>query len=301
MRINFEEYYAENSKYRRRFGPVLTINGKDAFETFDADLIDYPMVTSPDITKDVYKKVGKHSFMINSVQRGIGGLVLELYVGGRTKDEAQDNYAQLIFELDRGLAVMKINDPVPWNWKESINNPYPNGYDGPSDFEYLCTLSEFEIENMDVQNYFKVTLTVIAIKRKHLLQGEAASGEITNGEMTIDCSGNVRCGIRLIVKTASSLGQDTGFTIGISGQRDINVYDIDTSTFYILDGLEGRVLIGLTEPKVDQDWGSVDNYANYFNHTDLIKFPFILPRGNTIVFSGPIERVIYEYYPVYLM
>lgn len=301
MKISFEQYYSENSKYRRRFGPVLTINGKDVFDTFDGDMIGEPKVTAPTITKDTYKKVGKHSFMINTVNRGLGGLVMELYVGGRTKDEAQDNYAQIIFELDHGLAVVRWNDPIPWNWHQSVNQPYPEDYDGPSDFEYLCTLSKFEVQNMGVQNYYKLTLTLLAIKRKRLLQGELASGELVNGQAMIDVAGNVQCGVRLVVKTGSSLGNETQFTIGISGQRDIEVYDIDPDTYYILDGLEGKVLKGLTEPEVGEDWSTVENYDNYFNHTDLIKFPFVLPRGNTIVFSGPVERVIYEYYPVYLM
>lgn len=286
MNIDHNDYYQQQSKYHRRLGPILTIDGQDAFDTYDADLYSEPVVVTPEIEKDIFQKVGKHSFWINTVKRGIGGLQFEFIVGGETKDVAQNNYAKLVYAFDKGIAVVQWHDPTE---------------DDPSAFEYVCTLSHFDVEYTGVWNLYQVSIEVVAIKRTTLVRNIASSTEIANQEVGVYNTGNVRSGMRIIAKTGTVQDNDQ-LSFHVGDQDTFHVSSLESNTYYVIDGIDGKVLKGVQAPVYSQDGTTFgDQYINHFNNTDLIEFPVAQPYESTITFNGPIESIVCEYYPVYLM
>ena len=186
-----------------RCGSIVTINGKSAYDLFNADLKEKKAIAG-EITADFRRILNSSGLSISKYDINTGGLEMAFYVGGNSKQECDMRTSHLIAECRQ--CVIKTDE---------------------DDFEYLSVLTEFDIEYTGVDYYNEVVLTFSTIKRMPL------SVHTFTGGGTYNNAGSIESGARLTVTTT----QDTAELV-IDG---ITIKNLSANIPFIIDGILGEV------------------------------------------------------------
>lgn len=258
-----------------QLGYPVFVNNKNLYNYCNADLIEYK-IKPIDISYDIFKKIGKYSYIINSYKDGNGGIEFSFYVGGRTTTESILNVNRLIFEFKNNMpVVVKIGD---------------------SDFEYVCVMVDVTVSYTQVQNYYKVNLSAIAIKRFPMVELIYTAGQIVP-EIYFYNVGMVDSGL-LVFWKSSKIGSTIKFAYGHDYYNTITVSNANLYYYHVIDGLDGKVLSGSSNSS------TFENYTNNFINTDLVQFPIVSPGENKVKFTqaeGDVTNLILRYYPTFLV
>lgn len=203
----------------RRLGAICTINGLNAYDIYNADLIDYK-TSSGSIDAEYDRGVSLSDLHVSSYGVGIGSLTLNFYVGGETKDQMEINSSNLVSNSRK--CVVKIDEET---------------------FEYDGVLTKFDIEETGVLWYNKVSLELAVVKRLPLVTRRF---EIVSGrKVQFKNIGNIESGLRLSVTPRATVAKVTvaGITINnlLAGQP------------FVIDGLSGEVICNTENRFLDTD------------------------------------------------
>lgn len=186
-----------------RIGSVCTINGKDAYTQFNADLKELVPVAGS-ITADFSKALGASNLQIINHKFETGGINMIFYVGGATKQECYINTSNLIAEC-RGCTIKTDED----------------------EFEYDAVLTAYNVIETGVELYNEVTLTLSAVKRLPLV-----THTFSGGDGTFENIGSVESGMILVITPSEALA-----TLTIN---DITIKNL-TNDQFIIDGIGGTI------------------------------------------------------------
>lgn len=197
--------YYEND---RMLGDSCTINNKNAYSEFKADLIDF-ITNGGDIEALFQKNTGNSSLRLVNYNYGIPNFVARFYVVGADKSDSIINANRLVAECKKCI------------FKTSATN-----------FEYDCILISYNIEETGIDEYNYVALNFSAIRRLPLvtLTKSIASGS----SYSIENRGTLESGIRIKIRSTNAI---PSIKIG-----DITIKDIAANSDFIIDGIEGAVL-----------------------------------------------------------
>ena len=272
--------YDKNFLFKdKQLGQNVIINGKNAYDEFDADLIAVRL-TPPSFDKSIYKSLGKHKYNINMF--GIGNSLLELtfYVGGHTHMQSQLNTNKLVQEFIDNIVVIKLDE---------------------SDFEYVCVIDDYKCEYTQVDFYYFVTITASAIKRLPIVKYDFGSNSFSSVEdviITFENSGIINSGLDIVVRFSGG----NSFTINCLTKTnrisEINFTDLSTSNYYYkIGGLDGVVYRSGNS--------NFNSPVNVFLNTDLVDFPIVKPGENSLEFiqqtAGQIKSASISFYPTFIV
>lgn len=275
----FEDRLPYDDKYGildPMLGDLVTLDGKSLYD-YNADLIEYePVVAS--VTSDVYGKVGKHSYILNRFSNGKNGIKLKFYVGGQNAQQAQINCNRVIGKLQGGIVTIVIGD---------------------TNFEYYGIMSSYTLKHTDVYNYYLLEVTMVAVKcLPEVLYKKVPDSE---GKIYIYNEGVVSGGITIALE--SDLSQESVTVTCNSVSVTIN--NFSDYKYHIIDGLNGRVLCGLSNEDIISDLHNDDfsSYVNNFINTNLIEFPYISSGDNYISVSDSagVSSITVKYYPLFVI
>ena len=259
-------------------GDSVVVNGNSLYD-YNADLINYEPVVAQ-ITNDLYKKVGRHSYIINRQTFGNNGIKLRFYIGGVNSQQAQINCNRVLRELSKDIVVINIGD---------------------TEFEYAGVLNSYTIKHTDVYNYYLFEATMIAVKRLPYIIDEFTESQITQG-VTISNEGVINCGVFIAI---DGLLIDSSIKVAVNNvEFDIN--NFSSYKYHIIDGLDGNILCDSVEEGIftDLDSSEFEHATNNFINTTLVEFPYLVPGDNTINITcdnNSISRVIVKYYPLFVI
>ncbi len=257
-------------------GDLVLVNGISLYD-YNADLIKYePVVAS--ITSDVYRKVGKHSYILNKLTNGKNGIKLSFYVGGQNAQQAQVNCNKVIGLFQSDIVTLVIGD---------------------TEFEYSGIMSAYTIKHTDVLNYYLLEITFISVKR---LPYVIHKKEVDSNEtIHINNEGIVDGGIIIVLESNLSSSDITVVCNSVS----ITINNFDSYKYHVIDGLNGRVLCGLYDADIENDLitENFESYLNNFGNTDLIEFPYVNPGDNYISVSdySCVDNIFIKYYPTFII
>ena len=259
-------------------GDSVVVNGNSLYD-YNADLINYEPVVAQ-ITNDLYKKVGRHSYIINRQTFGNNGIKLRFYIGGANFQQAQINCNSVLRELSKDIVVINIGD---------------------TEFEYVGVLNSYTIKYTDVYHYYLLEATMIAVKRLPYIVDEFTESQITQG-VTISNDGVINCGVLIAID-----GLLTGNSIKVAvNDVEIDINNFSSYKYHIIDGLDGNILCDSVEEGIftDLDSSEFEHATNNFINTTLVEFPYLVPGDNTINITcdnNSISRVIVKYYPLFVI
>lgn len=259
-------------------GDPVTVNGVSLYD-YNADLINYEPVVAT-ITNDLYRKVGKHSYIINRQTFGNNGIKLRFYIGGTNSQQAQINCNKVLRELSKDIVVINIGD---------------------TEFEYVGVLNSYTTKYTEVSHYYLLEATMIAVKRLPYVAEEFTESQVKDG-ITINNEGVINCGVLIAID---------GLLIDDSIKITVNDIEFDINNFssykyHIVDGLNGKILCDSVEEGifVDLDSDEFEHATNNFINTTLVEFPYLVPGNNTVSITcedNSISRVIVKYYPLFVI
>lgn len=259
-------------------GDPVTVNGVSLYD-YNADLINYEPVVAT-ITNDLYRKVGKHSYIINRQTFGNNGIKLRFYIGGTNLQQAQINCNKVLRELSKDIVVMNIGD---------------------TEFEYVGVLNSYTTKYTEVSHYYLLEATMIAVKRLPYVAEEFTESQVTNG-IEVNNEGVISCGVLIAIE---GLLTDDSIKIAVNNvECDIN--NFSSYKYHIIDGLNGKILCDSVEEGifVDSDSNEFEHATNNFINTTLVEFPYLVPGNNTVNITcdaGSISRVIVKHYPLFVI
>ena len=259
-------------------GDPVTVNGVSLYD-YNADLIDYEPVVAT-ITNDLYRKVGKHSYIINRQTFGNNGVKLRFYVGGTNSQQAQINCNKVLQELSKDVVVINIGD---------------------TEFEYVGVLNSYTIKRTEVSHYYLFEATMIAVKRLPYVVEEFTESQVING-IEVNNEGVISCGVLIAI---DGLLTDDSIKIAVNNvECDIN--NFSSYKYHIIDGLNGKILCDSVEEGifVDSDSNEFEHATNNFINTTLVEFPYLVPGNNTVSITcdaGSISKVIVKHYPLFVV
>lgn len=199
----------------RRAGDFVSISGVDAYQAFNADLIDYT-VTPGSVDAAYQFNPGKSGLVLFGGQKKPQELEMEFYVGGETHDEAQVNISRLLAASES--CVIRI---------------------GESRFEYAAVLKSVKQEYANVDAYYHVTLTFTAVKRYPLVSVALTdSGSVYN-------PGSAAAGVRFCIRPTSAVS-----TMQVNG---ITCKSLAANETFVIDGITGEVHAGDRNRFADTD------------------------------------------------
>lgn len=259
-------------------GDPVTVNGVSLYD-YNADLINYEPVVAT-ITNDLYRKVGKHSYIINRQTFGNNGIKLRFYIGGTNSQQAQINCNKVLRELSKDIVVMNIGD---------------------TEFEYVGVLNSYTTKYTEVSHYYLLEATMIAVKRLPYVVEEFTESQAING-IVINNEGVINCGVLIAI---DGLLTDDSIKIAVNNvECDIN--NFSSYKYHIIDGLNGKILCDSVEEGifVDSDSNEFEHATNNFINTTLVEFPYLVPGNNTVSITcddGSISKVIVKHYPLFVI
>lgn len=259
-------------------GDSVVVNGNSLYD-YNADLISYEPVVAT-ITNDLYKRVGRHSYIINRQTFGNNGIKLRFYIGGMNFQQAQINCNKVLRELSKDIVVINIGD---------------------TEFEYVGVLNSYTVKYTDVYHYYLLEATMVAVKRLPYIVDEFTESQVMDG-IIINNEGVINCGVLIAI---DGLLTDDSIKIVVNDvEFDIN--NFSSYKYHIVDGLDGKVLCDSVEEGVftDLDSSEFEHATNNFINTTLVEFPYLVPGDNTISIicdSNSISRVIVKYYPLFVI
>lgn len=259
-------------------GDSVVVNGNSLYD-YNADLINYEPVVAQ-ITNDLYKKVGRYSYIINRQTFGNNGIKLRFYIGGVNSQQAQINCNRVLRELSKDIVVINIGD---------------------TEFEYAGVLNSYTIKHTDVYNYYLFEATMIAVKRLPYIVDEFTESQITQG-VTISNDGVINCGVLIAI---DGLLTDNSIKVAVN-DVEIDINNFSSYKYHIIDGLDGNILCNSVEEGIftDLDSSEFEHATNNFINTTLVEFPYLVPGDNTINITcdnNSISKVIVKYYPLFVI
>ena len=259
-------------------GDSVVVNGNSLYD-YNADLINYEPVVAT-ITNDLYKRVGRHSYIINRQTFGNNGIKLRFYIGGANFQQAQINCNRVLRELSKDIVVINIGD---------------------TEFEYVGVLNSYTIKYTDVYHYYLLEATMIAVKRLPYIVDEFTESQITQG-VTISNDGVINCGVLIAI---DGLLTDNSIKVAVN-DVEIDINNFSSYKYHIIDGLDGNILCDSVEEGIftDLDSSEFEHATNNFINTTLVEFPYLVPGDNTINIicdNNSISRVIVKYYPLFVI
>jgi len=153
-----------------RYGDVVTINGVDAYNTFNADLIE-AILEAGEVTATYSKNVGSDNFLLNNLIFGPCKLKMRFYVSGNTAKNSVLNASNLIAAC-KSCVITIIDNSV----------------------EYAGILANYQIIDTTVEFYQEVELEFAMVRRLAKVTHNVASGV---GSVTFDNPGNTPSGVIL--------------------------------------------------------------------------------------------------------
>lgn len=259
-------------------GDPVTVNGVSLYD-YNADLINYEPVVAT-ITNDLYRKVGKHSYIINRQTFGNNGIKLRFYIGGTNLQQAQINCNKVLRELSKDIVVINIGD---------------------TEFEYVGVLNSYTIKHTEVSHYYLFEATMIAVKRLPYVIEEFTESQVING-IEVNNEGVINCGVLIAIE---GLLTDSDIKISVN-DVECEINNFSSYKYHIVDGLNGKILCDSVEEGifVDLDSDEFEHATNNFINTTLVEFPYLVPGNNTVSITcdaGSISRVIVKHYPLFVI
>lgn len=188
----------------RCLGSVCTVNGKNVYGLFNADLKEIkPIVGS--IAANYSKSIGASSLHVNNYELGTSGIQMVFYVGGAHKEDCYINTSNLIAECRN--CVIKTDA------------------DG---FEYVSILTGYNINETGIEFYNEVTLTFATVRRLPLV-----TKVLENGNGVVKNIGSIKSGARLVITPSSNI---EAFTI-----NGITIKNMSSGLPFVIDGIVGEV------------------------------------------------------------
>ena len=259
-------------------GDLITVNGVSLYD-YNADLISYEPVIAT-ITNDLYKKVGRYSYLINRQTFGNNGIKLRFYIGGVNFQQAQINCNKVLRELSKDVVVINIGD---------------------TEFEYVGVLNSYTTKYTEVSHYYLLEVTMIAVKRLPYIVKEFTESQITQG-VVINNDGVINCGVLIAI---DGLLTDDSIKVVVNNV-DVDINNFSSYKYHIIDGLDGKILCDSVEEGIftNLDSSEFEHATNNFINTTLVEFPYLVPGNNTISIvcdNNSISRVIVKYYSLFVM
>ena len=188
-----------------RIGCVCSINGKDVYTLFDADLKSMEFTHCP-IESTYRKKAGNSSLEKINIDYGIGRLTMLFYVGGKSNKDAYINTGKLLAECENCVITV----------------------DG-DEFEYAAIIDGTpDVKETGIPFYNEVSITFAYVKRYPLvlLEFNNTAFSFTNPGLTVS-------GMR--IKVIPSKAYESLTVAGIT------VKGLIANQIFIIDGIEGKV------------------------------------------------------------
>ena len=259
-------------------GDPVTVNGVSLYD-YNADLISYEPVVAT-ITNDLYRKVGKHSYIINRQTFGNNGIKLRFYIGGTNLQQAQIKCNKVLLELSKDIVVVSIGD---------------------TEFEYVGVLNSYTTKYTEVSHYYLLEATMIAVKRLPYVVEEFTESQVING-IEVNNEGVINCGVLIAIE---GLLTDSDIKISVNSV-ECEINNFSSYKYHIVDGLNGKILCDSVEEGifVDFDSDEFEHATNNFINTTLVEFPYLVPGNNTVSITcddGSISRVIVKHYPLFVI
>lgn len=259
-------------------GDPVTVNGVSLYD-YNADLINYEPVVAT-ITNDLYRKVGKHSYIINRQTFGNNGIKLRFYIGGTNLQQAQINCNKVLRELSKDIVVINIGD---------------------TEFEYVGVLNSYTTKYTEVSHYYLLEATMIAVKRLPYVVEEFTESQAVNG-IEVNNEGVINCGVLIAIE---GLLTDSDIKISVNNVK-CEINNFSSYKYHIIDGLDGKILCDSVEEGifVDSDYSEFEHATNNFINTTLIEFPYLVPGDNIITITcdeGSISKVIIKHYSLFVI
>ena len=261
-------------------GDSVTVDGFDLY-SHNADLISYEPVVAT-ITSSVYKKIGRHSYLLNNFNNGNNGIKLRFYVGGQNAQQAQVNCNRVIGEFQKGIVTVIIGD---------------------TEFEYSGIMSTYTIKHTDVYNYYLLEITFISVKRLPFVLYDK-SIESSDNTLYVYNDGIIESGAIIVLESKLT---NSSVTLTYNS-KSVTINNFSDYKYHVIDGLNGRVLCGTSASNSDiieelhEDVG-FESYSNNFINTTLVEFPKIVSGNNSISVNNAdgVNSMIVKYYPVFVI
>lgn len=208
-------YYENDSK----LGDSCTINGKDAYTNFKADLIEFT-TEGGDISTTFQKNTGNSGIRTVNHEYGIPNFSPKFFVVGQNKTDCMINTNRLISECSK--CVIKVSN---------------------TEFEFDCVLVSYKIEETGIDEYNYIILNFSAIRRLPLV---TITRSISSGSSyTLVNQGTLPSGLRIKIRRTSAIS-----SIKIN---DITITGVNANTDFIIDGINGEVLHGVANAILKTD------------------------------------------------
>lgn len=195
-----ETYYIDD----QRCGSEATVNGKNAYNLFNADLISVTM-TPGAVATDYSLAIGSSSLFVNNHDVGIGNMEVKFYVGGAYKEDSELNVTNLIAECRR-CVFSTDEDP----------------------FEYDAVLTGYDYEETGVPYFTLVELRFAVVKRLPMV-----TRTFTISPATFVNDGSMESGMILKVTPLEDVASATAAGITMTGL-------LEDVPWYI-NGIDGTV------------------------------------------------------------
>lgn len=189
-----------------RLGNTCCVNGKDVYDSFNADLKTFKP-TAGTITADFSQILNASKLHISSYKLNVSGVVLTFYVEGASRDECFINTSNLIAECKSCVLTT-----------------------GGDAFEYVAVLTSYKMEETGVDFFNELELTFGVIKRLPTVMHEFPPG---TQSMSFNNIGNVTSGAKIIVTPVIDLGE--------LRVNDITIRNLVANYPFIIDGIAGEV------------------------------------------------------------
>ena len=206
-----DDFYQAN----QRLGSICTINEKNAYDMFNADLKSLSPI-SGNVSVDFSKDIGSSSLSVNNYKLETGGIKAVFYVGGAYKEDSYINISNLIAEC-RSCIIKTDED----------------------NFEYVSILTGYDVVETGVEFYNEVSLTFSAVRRLPLVS------KSFSGSGTVKNIGSVSSGVRLVITPKADIAE-----LVING---ITIRNMSSGIPFIIDGLVGKVMCNGINRFLDTD------------------------------------------------
>lgn len=246
-----------------RLGDKCFVNGKDAYETYQADVIGYQEV-SGDVSSSYSEYFRGAEILLYNQKIGKKGLNISFYVDGETLERAERNISLLIAEMR----------------KCSICFPEVTGY------IYDCVMTSYETQYADVDCLYLVNASFTVVKHlPKVTVDKNTAGAISGKTLTFYNPGTADSALSISFKISEPVA-DVLHTITVNGAA-LTYKDTGSSDAIVIDSEKYEVC----QEKI-----------NIFKSIDLYDFPIAVPGKNRIVFSDGIDldSVSVSFFPVFL-
>lgn len=185
-------------------GNVVTIDGKSAYDLFNADLAEVKHVPGV-VTAEFQRALGASGISLMDHTIAVGGLELTFYVGGATNQECYLHTSNLV--AASRSCVLSIED---------------------DEFEYVAVLTNFAVDQTKLLWYNKVTLTWSVVKRLPLVTVTGAS------EVHFINVGSFTSGMRITITPSQAIT-----VLKVNGT--LTCTNLMANVPFVIDGIDGSI------------------------------------------------------------